>query len=54
MPPARAAQLGAVLERLLDARRVVLSTHINADGDAAGSTAAAAAWLEARGIQATI
>ncbi|CAN5871910.1 bifunctional oligoribonuclease/PAP phosphatase NrnA [soil metagenome] len=54
VPPARAAQLGAVLERLLDARRVVLSTHINADGDAAGSTAAAAAWLEARGIQATI
>lgn len=54
VPPARAAKLNALLERLLGARRVVLTTHINADGDAAGSTAAVAAWLEARGIAATI
>lgn len=50
----RARQLRPVLQRLLAAERVVLSTHINADGDAAGSTAAVAAWLEARGIAATI
>ena len=54
VPPTRAAALRPILERLLAARRVVLSTHISADGDAAGSTAAAAAWLEARGVQATI
>lgn len=54
VPPQRARQLQPVLDRLLAARRVVLSTHINADGDAAGSTAAAAAWLESRGIAATI
>lgn len=50
----RERQLRPVLERLLASSRVVLSTHINADGDAAGSTAAMAAWLEARGITATI
>ena len=50
----RARRLQPVLERLLGASRVVLSTHVNADGDAAGSTAATAAWLEARGIAATI
>ena len=52
--PDRARLLRPVLERLLGARRVVLSTHLSADGDAAGSTAAMAAWLESRGIHATI
>lgn len=54
VPPRRAALLGAVLERLLAARRVVLTTHVNADGDGTGSEAAMAAWLEGRGIHCAI
>ncbi len=54
-PPAgRAAELRPIAERLLGARRVVLTTHVNADGDGAGSEAAVAAWLEAAGVKATI
>jgi bifunctional oligoribonuclease and PAP phosphatase NrnA len=33
---------------------VILTTHVNADGDAAGSEAAVAAWLESRGVRVTI
>ncbi|MDB4947735.1 MAG: Phosphoesterase RecJ protein [Gemmatimonadetes bacterium] len=54
LPPARAQALRPVLERLLAARRVVLTTHVNADGDGSGSEAAVAAWLEGRGIACTI
>jgi phosphoesterase RecJ-like protein len=54
VPPARAAVLAPVLERLLAARSVVLTTHVHADGDGSGSEAAVAAWLEARGIRAAI
>jgi phosphoesterase RecJ-like protein len=32
----------------------VLVTHVNADGDGAGSEAAVAGWIEARGVRATI
>lgn len=46
--------LRAIGERLLAARRVVLTTHVNADGDGAGSESAVAAWLEAAGAKATI
>lgn len=53
-PPARAAALGPVLARLRAARRVVLTTHVNADGDGVGSQAAVAAWLEARGAEVAI
>jgi phosphoesterase RecJ-like protein len=54
VPEARAGALRRILERLLAARRVVLTTHVNADGDGSGSEAAAAAWLEERGIACTI
>lgn len=54
VPPARAAGLGTILSRLEGAERVVLTTHVNADGDGAGSEAAVAAWLEARGVAVTI
>jgi phosphoesterase RecJ-like protein len=54
VPPARAATLAPVLERLLAARSVVLVTHVHADGDGSGSEAAVASWLEARGIRAAI
>ena len=54
VPETRSFTLRRLLQRLLAARRVVLVTHVNADGDGAGSEAAVAAWLESRGIEATI
>jgi phosphoesterase RecJ-like protein len=54
IPDSRSFTLRRVLQRLLAARRVVLVTHVNADGDGSGSEAAVAAWLEGRGIEATI
>ncbi|HEV2146781.1 MAG TPA: bifunctional oligoribonuclease/PAP phosphatase NrnA [Longimicrobiaceae bacterium] len=54
VPPARAEALAPVLERLLAARRVVLTTHVHADGDGSGSEAAVAAWLEGRGARVVI
>jgi phosphoesterase RecJ-like protein len=54
VPESRAFPLRRVLQRLLAARRVVLVTHVGADGDGSGSQAAVAAWLEARGVEATI
>jgi bifunctional oligoribonuclease and PAP phosphatase NrnA len=53
-PPERAAGLRAIGERLLAARTVALMTHVNADGDGAGSQSAVAAWLESRGVHVTI
>lgn len=44
----------AVLERLLMASSVVLTTHVSADGDGAGSQIAVAAFLRGRGIPAWI
>ena len=43
-----------VLARLLSASSVVLTTHVNADGDGAGSQVAATAFLRGRGIPAWI
>jgi bifunctional oligoribonuclease and PAP phosphatase NrnA len=54
VPERRREGLRRLRERLLAARRVVLTTHVNADGDGAGSEAAVAAWLLGRGIRATI
>jgi phosphoesterase RecJ-like protein len=39
---------------LLAAREVVLTTHVNSDGDGVGSEAAVAAWLDAAGVRPTI
>lgn len=39
---------------LLGASEVALATHVNADGDGAGSEVAVARWLEGRGVHATI
>lgn len=47
----RYRRLLAHLER---AERLVLTTHVNADGDGAGSEAALAAWLAGRGKDVTI
>ncbi|HET7276416.1 MAG TPA: bifunctional oligoribonuclease/PAP phosphatase NrnA [Longimicrobiaceae bacterium] len=54
VPEGRAKSLRTVLERLGDARNIVLTTHVNADGDGAGSEAAIAAWLAARGKECRI
>ncbi|HWK90218.1 MAG TPA: bifunctional oligoribonuclease/PAP phosphatase NrnA [Longimicrobium sp.] len=54
VPESRAFPLRRLLQPLLAARHVVLTTHVNADGDGTGSQAAMAAWLEGRGVRATI
>ena len=48
-PRARAAMVRETRDALLAARRAVLTTHLNADGDGAGSEAAVASWLRANG-----
>ena len=50
----RAAALDRIVERLRRAKRVVLTTHVNADGDGTGSEVAAACWLAAIGAEPTI
>ena len=54
VPESRSFPLRRLLQPLLGARQVVLSTHVHADGDGAGSQAALAAWLEGRGARVTI
>ena len=51
---ARRSGLKRVLQELEPGRKVVLSTHLNADGDGAGSQAAAAHWLTRRGLEPSI
>ena len=51
---ARRAGLKRVLQELEPGRKVVLSTHLNADGDGAGSQTATAHWLARRGLEPTI
>jgi len=50
-PPARKSMVREVRDALLAARRVILTTHLNADGDGAGSEAAVASWLRANGTE---
>ena len=51
VPANRIEPLGQIIDALLAASRIALITHVNADGDGAGSQAALAAWLRARGKQ---
>jgi phosphoesterase RecJ-like protein len=53
-PAHRAAAVKQARSALLAARRAVLTTHLNADGDGAGSEAALASWLRANGAEAWI
>jgi phosphoesterase RecJ-like protein len=46
--------VAAALEALLASRRTVITTHVNADGDGAGSEVALAAWLRSNGNDAYI
>jgi phosphoesterase RecJ-like protein len=45
VPEHRRAALARITEGLLRAQHIILSTHVNADGDGAGCEAAIAAWL---------
>ena len=54
VPEARRDGLLAVLAALEDAHDIALTTHVNADGDGAGSEAALAAWLLERGRRVAI
>ena len=53
-PPGRSAAVDAVLDALRPADRIVLTTHINADGDGAGCQVALASWLRDQGKEAWI
>jgi phosphoesterase RecJ-like protein len=53
-PAHRAAAVKQAKNALLACRRAVLTTHLNADGDGAGSEAALASWLRANGSEAWI
>src|SRR5262245_29713533 len=52
--PARQDAIARIAATLRGAKRVALTTHINADGDAAGSVAALARLLPQMGIEARI
>lgn len=54
MPPARARALEAIRGRLREASSVVLTTHVNPDGDGLGSMVALASRLLRHGAAATI
>jgi len=49
VPETRRAALEEIATTLLNAQRVALTTHVNADGDGAGSEVAIASWLAALG-----
>lgn len=53
-PAHRTAAVNQVKNALLASRRAVLTTHLNADGDGAGSQAALVSWMRANGTQAWI
>ena len=54
VPESRRQGLQDVLRALDDARDIALTTHVNADGDGAGSEAALAGWLLERGRRVAI
>jgi bifunctional oligoribonuclease and PAP phosphatase NrnA len=54
VPRERRAGLLEIIARVERASTVVLTTHVNADGDGAGSEAALAAWLVERGKRVAI
>src|SRR5690606_25609852 len=54
IPEARRAPLARILDTIDGAERIVVTTHVNADGDGAGSEAALATWLASRGKRVAI
>ncbi len=53
-PADRLEAIDGVLAALEGKKRAILTTHLNADGDGAGSQVAFGSWLRARGIEAWI
>ncbi|MFO8174163.1 MAG: bifunctional oligoribonuclease/PAP phosphatase NrnA [Longimicrobiales bacterium] len=53
-PPHRLGPVHEILNVLAESRCVLLTTHVNADGDGVGCQAALASWLRARGKEAWI
>lgn len=53
-PAARTSSVREARNALLAARRAVLTTHLNADGDGTGCEAALVAWMHANGSEAWI
>lgn len=53
-PEDRLEAIDGVLTALEGKKRAILTTHLNADGDGAGSQVAFGSWLRARGIEACI
>lgn len=53
-PAHRVAAVKEAKNALLASRRAILTTHLNADGDGAGSQAAIVSWLRANGTEAWI
>jgi bifunctional oligoribonuclease and PAP phosphatase NrnA len=54
VPEHRLQRLAEIVAALHDAKSVALTTHVNADGDGAGSEAALATWLQRMGKKVTI
>jgi len=54
VPAHRETALRKIIDLAVQARGVILTTHVNADGDGAGSEAAVAGWLRAIGIPVAI
>lgn len=54
VPESRRARVAEIIRRARSASHVLLTTHVNADGDGAGSETALAAWLESVGVRVTI
>ncbi len=53
-PEDRLEAIDGVLTALEGKKRAILTTHLNADGDGAGSQVAFGSWLRARGVEAWI
>jgi bifunctional oligoribonuclease and PAP phosphatase NrnA len=54
VPEHRVGPLHEIIRAMRTARRVVLTTHVNADGDGTGSQAALAGWLAGAGVAVTV
>lgn len=53
-PQGRRRMVEDAYRALLTSRRAILTTHVNADGDGAGSQAALASWMNANGAETAI
>ncbi len=53
-PEYRTDTVHRLVRRFREARQVILTTHLNADGDGAGSEAALASWLKAHEVEVAI